>query len=62
MADGTEIEFDSKGKILEIDAPDNAVLKPGLVRDLVGRKMYDKLKSNGQANKCGIHRFHIPER
>lgn len=50
LADGTEIEFDAQGKILEIDAPDNAVLKSGLVRDLVGRKMYDKLKSNGQAN------------
>lgn len=50
LADGTEIEFDAQGKILEIDAPDNAVLKAGLVRDLVGRKMYDKLKSNGQAN------------
>ena len=50
LADGTEIEFDAQGKILEIDATDNAVLKACLVRDLVGRKMYDKLKSNGQAN------------
>lgn len=50
LADGTEIEFNQDGKILEIDAPDNTVLKPGLVHDLVGRKMYDKLKSNGMAN------------
>lgn len=50
LADGTEVEFNADGKVIEIDAPDGTALKPGLVRDLVGRKMYDNLKHNGQAN------------
>lgn len=50
MADGTEIEFNAQGKVIEIDAPDNTALKPALVRELVGRKMFDNLKKNGQAN------------
>lgn len=49
LTDGTEIDFNSEGKVIEIDAPDGGALKPSLVRELVGRKMYDNLKSNGQA-------------
>ena len=51
MADGSEIEFDTAGRILEIEAPDNAILRPRLVRYLIGRKMYDELRSNRQTDK-----------
>lgn len=44
LADGTEIEFSSKGKVIDLDAPDDAVISDNLLRHLVSREIYRDLK------------------
>lgn len=47
LADGIEMEFDSKGKIVEIEAPDNYSLSPTLLKAVVPGKLYNLLDHNG---------------
>lgn len=43
LADGSELEFSAKGDLIEIDAPDNAVLSDKLLRSVVSREVYRDL-------------------
>lgn len=45
LSDYTEIEFDSKGKIMEIDAPDGYVLGEELIKSILPDKAVRLLKS-----------------
>lgn len=44
---GIEIEFNSDGRIVEIEAPDHGFLSADLVRDMVPGKLYSNLKELG---------------
>lgn len=47
LANGVEMEFSKNGKILEIDAPDNASLPVDVVRHIVPRETFRKLHAEG---------------
>lgn len=47
LADGIEMEFDGKGNLLEIEAPDNYSLSPVLLKAVVPGKLYHMLDHNG---------------
>lgn len=47
MTDGTEIEFDYQGKVMEIEAPDNSVISTDAVKKIVPRDVYKKLAELG---------------
>lgn len=47
LADGIEMEFDGKGNLLEIEAPDNYSLSPVLLKAVVPGKLYHLLDHNG---------------
>jgi hypothetical protein len=47
LADGIEMEFDAKGNIVEIEAPDNYSLSPALLKAVVPKKLYNLLSNNG---------------
>lgn len=51
LANGVEIEFDSKGRLLEIEAPDRATLPARVVKNIVPRSTYIKLDKEGFANE-----------
>ena len=51
LSDGTDIEFDSNGNVLEIDARDNSYLAPAVVKDLLHHKAYSHLEKKGLAGK-----------
>lgn len=48
MADGTEIEFDSKGRVVEIDAPDGYVLDTVILKTILPESAMKVLENNGQ--------------
>lgn len=43
LSTGLEIEFDAKGNVVELDAPDRCFLGDVLIRDVVPGRLYDKL-------------------
>lgn len=47
MTDGTEIEFDYSGKVIGIDAPDNAAIAPEAVKKIVSRRVYKRIEELG---------------
>lgn len=49
LSDGIDIEFDSKGKVMEIDAPDGKCLPAVVVKDLIHGKAYKRLEKDGFA-------------
>lgn len=49
MADGTEIDFDSKGKVVEIDAPDGYALDVTLLKSILPADAVKFLEKNRQA-------------
>lgn len=50
LADGIEIEFDAKGTVMEIDAPDGGVLGADVLKGVVPDKAMKKLKEIGAEN------------
>lgn len=50
LANGVDIEFNSKGNVMEVDAPDGALLPASLVKDLLPHKAYHRLLDAGYAN------------
>ena len=50
LADGTDIDFDSKGKCTGIDAPDNAVLSQSIINDLLPKAAVKALTDNNLIN------------
>lgn len=47
LADGIDMEFDAKGNMTEIEAPDGYSLSPQLLRAVVPGKLYRLLEHNG---------------
>ncbi len=47
LADGTDIEFDSKGEWREVEAPDGEALSAEVVTKLLPRRAYSTLKDRG---------------
>lgn len=47
LANGVDIDFNAKGKVLEIDAPDGRVLAASVVKDLIHSKSYKYLEEAG---------------
>lgn len=56
LADGIEMEFDAKGNIVDITAPENYSLAPALLKAVVPGKLYHLLDHNG-FKSCveGVH-------
>lgn len=51
LANGIDIDFNRKGDVVEIDAPDNAYLAASVVKDLVHNGTYGRLVRDGVADK-----------
>ncbi len=47
LSNGVDIEFNTKGDVTEIDAPDNAFLAPSVVKDLLHRSACSHLEKDG---------------
>lgn len=47
LANGVDLEFDTKGNILEVDAPGNTVLPASVVKDVLPSKAYERLSKDG---------------
>lgn len=50
LSNGVDIDFNQKGEVMEIDAPDNTYLAPSVVKDLLHRGAYKRLEKDGLAN------------
>ncbi|MDE6345078.1 MAG: PepSY-like domain-containing protein [Muribaculaceae bacterium] len=51
LANGVDMEFNTKGELTEIDAPDNAFLAPSIVKELLHRSAYSHLEKDGLDSK-----------
>lgn len=51
LANGVDIEFNSKGEVMEIDAPDNYYLAPQVAKDLLHDSAFAHLEKNGLTSK-----------
>lgn len=51
LSDYTEIEFDAKGKVMEIDAPDGYVLEEDVIKSILPDKAVKLLKSKNYINQ-----------
>lgn len=58
LANGVDIDFNTKGDVLEIDAPDNAYLAPAVVKELLHRGAYGRLVKDGLADNVESIEFH----
>lgn len=47
LADGIKMEFDSKGNLIDIEAPENYSLSPTLLKAVVPGKLFNLLDHNG---------------
>lgn len=57
LADGIDMEFDAKGNMTEIEAPDGYSLSPQLLRAVVPGKLYRLLEHNGfEQSVEAVHR------
>ena len=50
LANGVDIDFNRKGEVLEIDAPDNTSLAQSVVEDLLHHGAYNRLVKDGYVN------------
>lgn len=46
---GVDVEFDMKGNVMEVDAPDGTYLSETLLRDLLHKSAFDRLTREGYA-------------
>lgn len=58
LANGVDIEFDMKGNVKEIDAPDNTYLAENVVKEVLPAKSYKQLKAKGMAGLVESIDFH----
>lgn len=49
LRNGVDLDFNTKGDLIEVDAPDNTVLPITVVKDVMPRKAYDRLEKDGFA-------------
>lgn len=50
LTNGTEIEFNSKGNVMEIDAADNAVIPQEVLQAMLPAKTFNALQNDGIAS------------
>lgn len=50
LANGVDLEFNTGGEILEIDAPDNIILANSVIKDILPHKAYTRLEKDGMLN------------
>lgn len=50
LVNGLDLDFNTQGEIIEIDAPDNTVLSPAIVKDILPHKAFSKLEKAGYIN------------
>ncbi len=50
LADDTDLEFDSNGQLLEIDAGNGAMLSTAVLKDILPAKAYTELEKRGELN------------
>jgi len=56
LADGIDMEFDSKGRLIEISAPANYSLSPTLLKAVVPGKLFNLLDHNGfKSSVTAVH-------
>lgn len=51
LANGVDIEFNTKGDVVEIDAPDNAYLAPSLAKELLHDSAFARLEKDGRIDR-----------
>lgn len=51
LRDGTEVEFDSYGRVMEVDMPDNVAMPSEAVKSILPKKAYKQLEAMGIAEK-----------
>ncbi len=51
LMNGVDIEFNMKGEVIEIDAPDNNTLPSAVVKDVMHAKAYGRLEKDGLSNR-----------
>ena len=49
LRNGVDLEFNTKGELVEIDAPGNTVLPATVVKDFLPHKAYERLEKDGYA-------------
>lgn len=47
LVNGIDLEFNTKGELTEIDAPDNTLLPVAVVKDIMPRKAFERLEKDG---------------
>lgn len=47
LSDGTELEFNSKGKVTEVEAARHSVLEPVVIEEVISPKAYKELSNRG---------------
>lgn len=50
LVNGVDLDFNTKGEIIEIDAPGNTVLAQSIVKDILPHKAYSRLEQDGLAD------------
>ncbi|MBD5356023.1 MAG: hypothetical protein HDR88_03320 [Bacteroides sp.] len=50
LVNGIDLDFNTQGEVIEIDAPDNAVLSPTVVKEILPHKAYSRLEQSGYIN------------
>ncbi len=50
LVNGVDLDFNLKGEIIEVDAPDNSVLSPSVIKDILPHKAYARLEKDGYIN------------
>lgn len=50
LSNGIDLEFDSDGNILEVDAPGKMMLPASVVKDMLPQKAYERLAKDGFAS------------
>ncbi len=51
LVGGVEVDFNARGEVVEIDAPDRGILPTEVVKDVVPHKTFKHLQENGLASK-----------
>lgn len=49
LANGVDLEFNTQGELVEVDAPDNTVLPLSVIKEVMPRKAFERLEKDGYA-------------
>lgn len=51
LSNGIDLDFDNKGKLIEIDAPDGSLLPAAVVKEVLHHGAYKRLEKDGLASR-----------